>query len=270
MAGRRSSGFGVGLFHLAYSDMVGEGLGGECSMAEDDGVVALERDHGGFDAVIGWAGVDDQVDPVTEFLDDVCRRGRADTPEPVGARRSDGHAGCRDQGSGDRVRRTPDADGRATAGDRIRHDLGLGQHHREGSGPERSRKPGGDRGKPAFDECVGHGDTVDVDDQRIRCRSALGLEHTGDCVGIKCVAAEAVDRLGRDRDEPPLCERGARLDDERIIDRRRVDRDEAGGLGHQGVESRKGRRRALRAPCGSRTAGPGSASRRASCGASTR
>ena len=46
-------------------------------MAEDDGVVALERDHGGFDAVIGWAGVDDQVDPVTEFLDDVYRRGRA-------------------------------------------------------------------------------------------------------------------------------------------------------------------------------------------------
>ena len=97
MAGRRSSGFGVGLFHLADSDMVGEGLGGECSMAEDDSLVALERDHRGFDAVIGWAGVDDQVDPVTEFLDDVCRRGRADTPEPVGARRSDGHAGCRDR-----------------------------------------------------------------------------------------------------------------------------------------------------------------------------
>ena len=53
-------------------------------------------------------------------------------------RRGDGHAGRSDQGSGDRVRRTPDADGRATAGDRIRHDLGLGQHHREGSGPELS------------------------------------------------------------------------------------------------------------------------------------
>ena len=128
--------------------MVGEGLGGECSMAEDDGVVALERDHGGFDAVVGWAGVDDQVDPVTEFLDDVCRRGRADTPERLALGAATGTPDAvirvRRPGAPD-----TDADGRATAGDRIRHDLGLGQHHREGSGPERSRKPGGDRGKPA-------------------------------------------------------------------------------------------------------------------------
>ena len=90
--GLAPAGLGVGLSHFD-SDVVGEGLGGERSMAEDDSLVAFERDHRGFDTVIGWAGVDDQVDPVTESLDDVPPAGRIFELALGG----DGHAGCRDQ-----------------------------------------------------------------------------------------------------------------------------------------------------------------------------
>ena len=56
-----------------------------------------------------------------------------------------------------------------------------------------------------------------MDDQRIEARAALGLEHRRDRRLVRRIAAEAIDRLGREDDRPSGADLPGRLGDARGV-----------------------------------------------------
>ena len=76
------------------------------------------------------------------------------------------------------------------------------QHQRQRARPERLGQRGRS-GVKARDLPRG-GDIADMGDQRIEGRPALGLVEVGDRGRIGGIGAEAIDGLGRERDQPAL------------------------------------------------------------------
>ena len=93
------------------------------------------------------------------------------------------------------------------------------EDERERAGPERGREDRRRRGERAVDDPGGHLGAVDVHDQWIGRRSALGREDGGDRRGVERVGREAIDRFGRDGDQATVAQGPAGLLDHRGIGR---------------------------------------------------
>ena len=76
------------------------------------------------------------------------------------------------------------------------------QHQRQRARPERLGKRG--RSGVKARDFAGGGDIADMGDQGIEGRPALGLVKVGDRGRIGGIGAEAIDGLGRERDQPAL------------------------------------------------------------------
>ena len=165
--------------------------------------LSKHADNGGFDADRDRAAIDDQVDP--------ARRGRFahgrqwsatraptdwPTAPPPGRRR---RAGCRARS---RCAGYPDRDGVEAGGGEIGHRAvgRLGQHQRQRARPEGFGQQQCARVKTA--DPPRRIEVADMGDQRIEGRPALGLVKPGDRGRVGGVGAEAINRLGRERDQP--------------------------------------------------------------------
>jgi len=83
--------------------------------------IAGERDDRAFDADVGRAAVEYQIDRVFEIVGDVQRRRRRDVAEAIGRRRGDAAAEFREQRVRDRMRRNAQPHTGLAAGDGIEH-----------------------------------------------------------------------------------------------------------------------------------------------------
>ena len=162
-------------------------------------------DDGGFDADRDRPAIDDQVDPPRKVALDMRGRGRRDVAGEIGRRRHHGAA--------------------EGAQDVARHRVGRNRGSRRCRGrrwrdrPPRSRRVFGSTsvsgpGQNASASAVAAaskrailprgGEIADMGDQRIEGRPALGLVEVGDRGRIGGIGAEAIDGLGRERDQPAL------------------------------------------------------------------
>ena len=159
-------------------------------------------DDGRFDADLDRAAIDDQVDPAREVALHMGRRGRRDMAREIGRRRHHRAAEHAQDVARHRVRRYPDRDRVEAGGGEVGHRAirRLRQHQRQRARPECLGQRGRS-GVKARDLPRG-GEIADMGDQRIEGRPALGLVKAGDRGRIGGIGAEAIDGLGRERDQP--------------------------------------------------------------------
>ena len=118
-------------------------------------------------------------------------------------------------------------DRRAAGRHGVRHLRPPRQHQRQRAGPELLRQSRSDlrpRGRHAGDLL----ETRDVDDHGIRARPALGREDFLHGPFIQGVRAEAVDRLGGERDQPAALQKAGGARDRGRIGLRRIDGPDGG------------------------------------------
>ena len=148
------------------------------------------------------AAIDDQVDPPRKVALHMRGRGRRDVTREVGRWRH--HRAAEDSQDVARhgVGRYPDRDRVEAGGGEVGHRAirRFRQHQRQRARPECLGQRGRS-GVKARDLPRG-GDIADMGDQRIEGRPALGLVEAGDRGRIGGVGAEAIDGLGRERDQP--------------------------------------------------------------------
>ena len=164
-------------------------------------------DDGGFDPDRDRPAVDDQVDPPGEVALHMRGGGRrdmagADWPTaPPPARRSARRMARATGWAGTRIATVSSP---AVARSATAQSRGFRQHQRQRPRPERLGQPQRGGVEPA--DLPGGGEIADMGDQRIEGRPALGLVEPRDRRGIGGVGAEAVDGLGRERDQPALAQ----------------------------------------------------------------
>ncbi len=176
-------------------------------MAVQDHGFGVGIEDGGFDADLGWAGVEDCVDAAVEVGEDVGRGGGADVAETVGGGRGERAACGGDEGAGDRMGGHADADEFPACGDRLRKARMAGQEERERAGPEGVHEGLRD-GADVTDDGREHGRIGDVDDDRIPVGAVFGDEDRLDGGGVECVGGKAVDGLSGHGDEATVTEDG--------------------------------------------------------------
>ena len=173
--------------------------------------LAETGDDGRFDADRRRAAIDDEIDAAAQIGEHVRRRGRRDVAGAIGRRRHDrpaegGEDFLRHRVMGHAHRDAVEARGREL-GDRTAG--GLGQHQRQRPWPKRLGKFFGFRIEPSQyprRRQIGH-----VGDQRIERRPALGLVEPRDGLAVGGIGAEAVNRLGRKRNQPAGLEAAHRI-----------------------------------------------------------
>ena len=153
--------------------------------------------------------IDDQIDPAVEIALHMGRIGRRDMAGQIGRRRHHRAAERAQDRARDRMRGNADRDGIEPGGGEIRHRAigGPGQHQGQRARPERFGQRSRRRIEAA--DLPGGGEIADMGDQRVEGGPALGLIEPGDGGGIGGVGAEAIDRLGRERDQPAIGQRSA-------------------------------------------------------------
>ena len=175
------------------------------------------RDDRGLDPDRRRAAVDDEVDAAAEIGKHVRGGGRRHVAGTVGRGRDNRIAQCReniarDRMVGDAHRDAVEAGG-GELGDRTAGR--LGQNKRQRARPERRCKTRASTSNTSA--CFGGRNIGDMGDQRIERRPALGVIEAGDGLPVGRVGAEAVDRLGRERDETARRQHARRIRDGRGI-----------------------------------------------------
>ena len=150
------------------------------------------------------SAVDDQVDSPREVALHMGRRGRRDMARQIGRWRHHRPAEGAQDGQRHRVGGNPDRDGVEPGGGELgdRAIRRFRQHQRQRPRPERL----GERGRLGIKtgNPPGGREIADMGDQRIEGGPALGLIKPGDRGGVGGVRPEAIDGLGRERDQPAL------------------------------------------------------------------
>ena len=157
-------------------------------------------------------GVENEIDAVAQGADHVGRGRRGHVRMGVGAGRRERLAHGADQRERDGVLGCTHPDRRESPRDGIRHVRRAREHERERTGPERSRKEGGALG-PRRGERLRHGLAVDVQDQGMSRGPLLGRKDEPHVTFVQTTRPQAVDGLGRERDEAPAREHGCSLGD---------------------------------------------------------
>ncbi len=165
--------------------------------------LARNVDHGGFDAEMGRAGIEDGFDAANEVVEDVVGGRGAGVAEAIGAGRGDGDAGGAEELKCGGMSGDANADEGAAGGYGVRDGGSFGQKHGERAGPE-----GAGELLDALAELGGNGgyaveivEAGDVDDERVPGGPLLGGEDAGHGFCGECVGAEAVDGFGGEGDE---------------------------------------------------------------------
>ncbi|PRP90059.1 hypothetical protein ENSA5_68310 [Enhygromyxa salina] len=125
---------------------------------------------------------------------------RRDRLKAIGARRRDRQPSGLEQGPRDRVGRGSQGDAREPGRDQVGDQRPLGQDQGQRPRPEAPREPGRELG-PGLDQGAGLVEVEHVDDQRVVARPPLGREDLGDGARVEGRGAQAIDCLGRERDE---------------------------------------------------------------------
>ena len=144
--------------------------------------------------------VKNQVHAAVEIGEHVRGRGRAGAREAIRARRRHRHAAGFHQRPGHAVRRHPHGHGRQARRHRIRHRGLLRQHKGERSRPECQRQRSR-RGRHSGGHEPELPHVRDVHDERVGRGAPLRLEDPLHGRRVERVGAEAVHRLGRERDQ---------------------------------------------------------------------
>ncbi len=135
----------------------------------------------------------------------LCTR-RRQPAVTIGRRRSDAATERRQELLCHGVLRNPDSDSVLTAGDDVVNVSRALHHHREGSWPEPLRKLRGDiRHVPH--PTVQETRAVQMHDNRMGLRTALGLEDLAHRSRVLRICAEPVDRFRRKRDQLAVTQR---------------------------------------------------------------
>ena len=162
------------------------------------------RNHGRFDAVFSRAAIHDERDAPGQFLHHVTRRGRADPSEAIGAWRGERLAKGAHHLREKRIRTHSNRDRFQTRGHDRRHDFPAREDDREGAGPEIWRSNSRSAAVP-FSSITAtlssQASSGKMHDQRIEMRAFFCFENFHHRFGGKSVRRQAVDRLGRQRDD---------------------------------------------------------------------
>ena len=172
-------------------------------------------------------GVEDPVDPAVEIGENMRGRRRADAARTIGRRRGERRSRRLDQRAGRLVRRNPERE-RIEAGAREQaHPTARrgGRDQGERPGPEGLRQLF--RVTRQYSLAPRRLDVEDMGDERIEGRASLGRVNAGDANVRRRVGREAIDRLGRHRDQAAGPEASRRRGD-RLSGRRREMRRSAG------------------------------------------
>ncbi len=181
--------------------------------AQDARPVVQQAEHGGFDPDRARAAIDHELDLVAEIGEHVVGAGRRQAAGRIGARRRQRQASHHQQGLRDVVRRHADRDAVEPGGGQQR-DAAIApprQHQGERAGPEAARdhlRLGRQLGI-----LRGAGDVGDMHDQRIEAGPALGGKDRGDRAVAGGIAAQAIDRLGREGDQLAAAQGARRVAD---------------------------------------------------------
>ena len=189
---------------------------GQRSVSEYHHMIRLEANDRRLDAKRGVSGIEDEVAPAGEVLEDVVGGGWADPTEQVRGRRRHGCPHGLDERLGDRV------GGRA-----YRHGGEAGRHRRGNPGPPRNNhreRSGPVPGRQGAKQSALFGDDAgevhrsgDVDDQRIVLRTLLHGEDPVDCHRVLGQAAQAVHGFRGERDQAASSQEvGGAIDDSSI------------------------------------------------------
>ena len=155
-----------------------------------------------FDADRNRAAVDNQVDPSRKVALHMGGGGRRDVTGNIGRRCGHRTAEPAQDVEGDGVGRYPDGDGFEAGGGEIGHRavLRLRQYQGQRTRPKSVRE--GHRVGVETGDLPCAADIPDMRNQRIERRPALGLVEAGDGGRVGGIRPEAVDGLGRERDQP--------------------------------------------------------------------
>ncbi len=217
-AGRFRAAAFDGAGHRDRAEILLQCLARDAAGPQKSGAGAGEVEHGGFDADLAGAAIEDHRHVLGQLaafhmLGDMARRGRADAPRWIGAGRRHRAAGRLEQFESDRMigdahRQTVEP-GRGQQ--RHRAVLAARQHQSQRAGPNGVREALG-----AFVEIDQAGGLLDgrhMDDQRVEARPALGGEDRGHRPVVGGIAAQPIDGLGGEGDQPAGAQQlGARGD----------------------------------------------------------
>ena len=180
---------------------------------------AGQVDDGRFHTHAAGPAVHHAVDPAVHVLADMRGGRTARAARGVGARRGDWNAGGRDDRARHRVIGAAHPDGVQPAGGDERHAVRLRQYHRQRPGPEAPGKAVR-RLRHVLAVAREPARVGDMQDERVILRAALGLKNVPHGVRVQSVRAEAVDRLGRDGEQPAAAQNVRGLFDRRALPRR--------------------------------------------------
>ena len=183
----------------------GERRGGERAGAEDRRRRHRAVDDGRFDSPSARAGVEDQVDPRAEALEDMRCRRRREAERTVRARSCQRFTEAGDQFAGDRLVGASQRHRWPAGGDAVGDVRCLRDDDRHRAGPAGPGDPFGGVG-PLRGQRPRHRDAIDMDDERIGRRPPLGEKNPLHGALRQRQGGEPVDRLGRDRHQPPRAE----------------------------------------------------------------
>ena len=158
------------------------------------------RDDGRFQADLAVATLEHHGRVVAEFLAYVVGARRAHMTIAVRGRRREAAAETAQQLLRDRMRGHAHGDGVLSARDGRVDGRRTPQYERQRARPEPlGEQPCrlGDVERPAFERAR----VFDMDDQRMRRRTTLELEHAPDRIRVRRIGAEPVNGLGRENDE---------------------------------------------------------------------
>ena len=157
---------------------------------------------GRFHAHIRRATIENQVDSRPEFGADMVSARRAEATEAVRRWRDDAITERRQQCMGNRMARHAERDRCLPARDKVEDMCGARQHQCQRAGPECLCQPDGGRGHMAHPSRH-RVRTGEVDDHRVVGGASLRGEEAADRFRVARVRPEAIDRLGRERDQAP-------------------------------------------------------------------
>jgi hypothetical protein len=168
--------------------------------AQNAGELARDVDHRRLEADVASAAVEHHRHAVSERPNDVLGPRGRHLRRAIGARRRDRLPDRREQGASDRVRRDAHRHRVPARRHDVRNVRGTRHDERERPGPERGGERLGRRGKRRR-QGPRRGDVEHVHDERVVRRPTLRDEDLRRSRRIERQGPQAVDRLGRKRDE---------------------------------------------------------------------
>ena len=204
--------------HFHRADHGLQHVPGDPTWPQDAGLAVAHIHHGGFQAHVAAAPVDDQRDAAVHVLQHMPGGGGAGLAGAVGAGGGNGQMAGLEQRGRHGVGGHAHRHGVQPGGDRVGDGRTAGHDQRQWAGPEGVHQR--ERRLRHMAQAVQLAPVPDVHDQRIVRRTALGSKNARHCLGIEGVGAKAVDRLRGEGHQLPL-------------------RQQAGGQGQGGFVSRE-------------------------------